>query len=85
MQWIGPRGLTTTLGIFEPRNGGSWRYVQTDRDGNKFAFRGVNHEVLLPKRFIGTFEFEGLPETRHVILQKASFEELLGNRTRLTS
>ncbi|MGZ4947189.1 MAG: SRPBCC family protein [Halobacteriota archaeon] len=85
VQWIGPRGLTTTLEAFEPRNGGSWRYVQTGQDGNKFAFHGVNHEVLPPERIIGTFEFEGLPETGHVILQKASFEELPANRTRLTS
>jgi uncharacterized protein YndB with AHSA1/START domain len=85
VQWIGPRKLTTTLEIFEPRNGGSWRYVQTDQDGNKFAFHGVNHEVLPPQRIIGTFEFEGLPETGHVLLQKARFEELPGNRTRLTA
>ena len=65
VRWIGPRGLTTTLETFEPRNGGSWRYVQTDQDGTKFAFHGVNHEVLPPQRIIGTFEFEGLPETGH--------------------
>jgi uncharacterized protein YndB with AHSA1/START domain len=85
VQWIGPRGLTTTLEIFEPRNGGSWRYIQTDQGGNKFAFHGVNHEVFAPQRIIGTFEFEGLPETGHVILQMASFKDLPGNRTELTS
>ena len=61
-QWIGPRGLATTLEKFEPKNGGSWRYIQKDKDGNEFAFHGVNHEVLAPERIIGTFEFEGLPE-----------------------
>lgn len=84
-QWLGPRGLTTTLETFEPRSGGRWRYIQTDKDGNKFAFHGVNHEIAPPERIIGTFEFEGLPETGHVILQRASFEELPGDRTRLTS
>lgn len=84
-QWLGPRGLTTTLETFEPRSGGRWRYTQTDKDGNEFAFHGVNHEIAPPERIIGTFEFEGLPETGHVILQRASFEELPGNRTRLTS
>ncbi|MGZ4904402.1 MAG: SRPBCC family protein [Halobacteriota archaeon] len=84
-QWIGPRRLTTRLEIFEPRNGGSWRYIQTDQDGNTFVFHGVNHEVLRPERIIGTFEFEGLPETGHVLLQTARFEELPGNRTRLTA
>ena len=84
-QWIGPRGLTMTLETFESRNGGSWRYIQKDPDGNEFAFHGVNHEVLSPERIIGTFEFEGLPEKGHVILQTARFEALPGNRTRMTS
>lgn len=84
-QWLGPRGLTMTLETFEPRNGGSWRYIQKDAEGNEYAFHGVNHEVLSPERIIGTFEFEGLPEKGHVILETARFEELPGNRTKLTS
>jgi len=74
-----------TLETFEPGNGGSWRYIQKDADGNEYAFHGVNHEVLSPERIIGTFEFEGLPEKGHVILETARFEELSGNRTKLTS
>ena len=45
----------------------------------------MNHEILSPERIIGTFEFEGLPEKGHVILETARFEELSGNRTKLTS
>jgi len=85
VQWLGPRELTTTLETFEPGNGGSWRYIQKDADGNEYAFHGVNHEILSPERIIGTFEFEGLPEKGHVILETARFEELSGNRTKLTS
>ncbi len=84
-QWIGPRGLETTLEKFESKNGGSWRYIQRDEEGNEFAFHGVNHEVLTPERIIGTFEFEGLPESGHVILQTARFEELPDNRVKVTS
>jgi len=84
-QWIGPRGLATTLEKFEPKNGGSWRYIQKDKDGNEFAFHGVNHEVLAPERIIGTFEFEGLPEKGHVILQTLRFEVLPAGRTLVTS
>src|SRR3989304_4611941 len=62
IQWLGPRGLTMTLERFEPRNGGSWRYIQKDANGNEYAFHGVNHEVVSPHRIIGPFEFEGLPE-----------------------
>lgn len=84
-QWIGPRGLETTIETFEPEDGGSWRYIQKDQFGDEFAFHGVNHEVTAPFRIIGTFEFEGLPEKGHVILQAAYFEELPDNRTRLTA
>jgi uncharacterized protein YndB with AHSA1/START domain len=84
-QWIGPRGLKTTLETFEPRNGGSWRYIQKDPEGNEFAFHGVNHEVLSPERIIGTFEFEGLPEKGHVILQTVKFEVLPGKRTKMVA
>ena len=84
-QWLGPRRLTMTLEKFEPRNGGMWRYVSRDKDGNEYAFHGVYHEVLAPQRIIDTFEFEGLPEKWHVILETARFEELPGGRTRLNT
>lgn len=85
VQWLGPRGFTTTLETFEPRNGGSWRFIQKDANGNEYTFHGVNHEVLSPERIIGTFEFEGLPEKGHVLLETSRFEELPNNRTKLTS
>jgi uncharacterized protein YndB with AHSA1/START domain len=37
VQWIGPRGFTTKLETFEPRSGGSWRYVQTDPSGGRVS------------------------------------------------
>lgn len=83
-QWIGPRGYTTKIETFESRNGGRWRYIQTDKDGNTYAFHGVNHDVTPPERIIQTFEYEGLPEPGHVILEKATFDELPGNRTKFT-
>ncbi|MBE7474099.1 MAG: ATPase [Anaerolineae bacterium] len=84
VQWLGPRDLTMTLETFEPKSGGSWRYIHRDKEGNAYAFHGVNHEVTAPERIIGTFEFEGLPEPGHVILETARFEALPGGRTRLT-
>lgn len=85
VQWLGPRRLTMNLETFEPRAGGSYRYILTDTDGSVFAFHGVNHEVLAPERIISTFEFEGLPEAGHVILETAKFEALPGDRTRLVN
>ena len=84
-QWLGPRNLKMNIETFEPRNGGSWRYTQTDDEGNEFTFHGVNHEVKAPERIIDTFEFDGLPETGHVILQKVTFKELPGVKTEMTS
>lgn len=83
VQWIGPRGFKTTIDTFQPHSGGSWRYIQQDREGNETAFHGVNHEVLFPERIISTFEWDGLPEKGHVILQTTRFEELSGERTRM--
>jgi len=83
-QWLGPRALKMTIEKFESKDGGSYRYTHEDAQGNKFSFRGVNHEVFPPERIIGTFEFEGLPERGHVALQTARFEALPGGRTRVT-
>ncbi|WXG42061.1 MAG: SRPBCC family protein [Candidatus Freyarchaeum deiterrae] len=85
IKWFGPRQLTTTLETFEPRNGGSWRYIQKDQNGNEYAFHGVFHEVLKPSRIIETYEFEGLPETGHVCLRTARFEEIPDGKTKMTA
>ena len=85
IKWLGPRRLKMTIERYESKNGGAYRYVQEDSNGNQYVFSGVNHEVLAPERIIGTFEFEGLPERGHVALQTAKFEALPGGRTRVTS
>jgi uncharacterized protein YndB with AHSA1/START domain len=83
VQWLGPHGYSMKLETFEPRSGGSWRYISGDDEGNEYAFHGVFHEVT-PERMIQTFEFEGLPETGHVVLETLKMEALPGNRTRIT-
>lgn len=85
VQWLGPRRLKMILEKFEPKSGGSWRYIHKDEKGNEFGFHGVNHEVTFPERIIGTFEFEGLSEKGHVSLETVRFEELSAGRTRLTN
>lgn len=83
-EWIGPRGLETTLETFEPVSGGRWRFTQKDQEGNEFGFHGVFHEISL-ERMIQTFEFDGLPESGHVSLESMTLEELPNGRTRLTA
>ncbi|MGD9588697.1 MAG: SRPBCC family protein [Pyrinomonadaceae bacterium] len=82
IQWIGPRDMTMTIEQWDCRDGGSYRYTH-ERDGHKYAFFGVNHEVLSPERIIGTFEFDGLPERGHVILGTTEFEDLTDGRCRV--
>jgi uncharacterized protein YndB with AHSA1/START domain len=82
-QWLGPHGYEMVLETFEPYSGGRWRYVHKDQDGNEFGFHGVFHEMS-PERMIQTFEFEGLPEKGHVILDTMLLEPLPGDRTRIT-
>jgi uncharacterized protein YndB with AHSA1/START domain len=84
VKWLGPHRFEMILDKFEPRSGGSWRYIHKDKDGNEFVFHGVYHEVLESERIIDTFEFEGLPEAGHVSLETARFEEIPDGRTRLT-
>lgn len=80
-QWLGPRIYTMTLERFEPRSGGSWRYIHKDKEGNEFGFHGIYHEVSAPEMLVDTFEFEGMPG--HVTLETARFETLPGDRTKL--
>ena len=84
LKWMGPRNLTLRIDTFERGSGGSWRFVHADKDGNEFGFHGVCHEETAPERIIRTFEFEGLPEKGHVVLETARFEKLPGQRTRVT-
>ena len=83
VQWLGPRGYEMVLETFEPHSGGRYRYIHKDKDGNEFSFHGVFHEIS-EDLLIQTFEFEGLPERGHVILDTMRLEELPGNRTKAT-
>ncbi|HTD42463.1 MAG TPA: SRPBCC family protein [Mucilaginibacter sp.] len=83
VQWLGPCELTMRIDKHEARAGGSYRYVHIDPQGNEYGFHGVSHEMLVPERLIRTFEFEGLPESGHVVLETARFEALPNDRTRV--
>jgi uncharacterized protein YndB with AHSA1/START domain len=82
VKWVGPRDLKMTIDKWEPHGGGSYRFTH-ERDGHKYGFLGVYHEVVQNERIIGTFEFDGLPEPGHVILGTTKFEDLPDGRSRL--
>ena len=83
VQWLGPHGYEMILETFEPVSGGKYRYVHKDKEGNEYGFHGTFHEMS-EELMIQTFEFEGLPERGHVVLDTMRLEELPGNRTRIT-
>ncbi|MBS3914167.1 MAG: SRPBCC family protein [Bacteroidetes bacterium] len=84
VQFLGPKNMKMEIEHYDMRSGGSYRYIHMDEHGNQFAFHGSVHEVSSPLRMIQTFEFEGLPERGHVSMDTSIFEELPGNRTKLT-
>jgi uncharacterized protein YndB with AHSA1/START domain len=81
-QWVGPHGMLMSIEKMDARDGGSYEFTH-EREGQKYKFHGVYHEVLAPERIIGTFEFDGLPEKGHVILGTTKFEDLGDGRSRL--
>jgi uncharacterized protein YndB with AHSA1/START domain len=80
VQWLGPRRFKMTIDRYDVRDGGTWRYVHSDDDGNAFGFHGVFHGTPSVDGAVQTFEFEGAPG--HVSLDTATFEDL-GGRTRV--
>ncbi len=81
-QWWGPKRFTTIVDKMDLKQGGVWRFVHRDADGNEYAFRGVYHEIVSPERIVQTFEFEGMPG--HVSLETARLEDQ-GGKTKWTT
>lgn len=81
--WVGP-GYEVRCEALDVREGGKWKHVQKMQDGTEFAFFGVYHEVAKNERIVQTFEFSGLPERGHVILEKMELSDAEGSKTKLT-
>jgi uncharacterized protein YndB with AHSA1/START domain len=71
-RWLGPRELAMSVDRYEVRDGGRWRYVHTDGDGNSYGFHGIFHGTPSPDAIVQTFEFEGAPG--HVKLDTTTLE-----------
>ncbi|HEX3082064.1 MAG TPA: SRPBCC domain-containing protein [Candidatus Saccharimonadia bacterium] len=78
--WVGP-GFTTTVEEYNPHDGGTWKFLHVKGD-EKYHFFGVFHEVS-PERVIQTFEFDGLPERGHVIMQRMELTETSDGKTKM--
>ena len=78
-RWTGPDGTEVKIDQWDPRTGGSWRYL-TVVDGEEYGFHGCFHTVR-DDRLVQTFTWEGMPDG--VSLETMTFEELGDGRTRL--
>jgi len=80
VQWLGPRRLAMKIDEYDPSDGGRWRFVHRDGDGNEYSFHGVFHGTPSPRAgVVRTFEFDGAPG--QVSLETATFEERNGRTT----
>ena len=79
--WWGQASSTLTLCEMDFRPGGKWRFVERDKDGQEWGFRGEVREIVPPERIVQTFEWEGLPG--HISVETLQLEDL-GARTRLS-
>ncbi|HEV7706942.1 MAG TPA: SRPBCC domain-containing protein [Asanoa sp.] len=77
-RWLGPDGLDLTVDVLEPRDGGRWRYTQTDPKGERFSFFGLYHGTPSTQAIVQTYEFDRQPG--RVYLNTINFEER-GERT----
>jgi uncharacterized protein YndB with AHSA1/START domain len=71
-QWLGPRKYVMEVEVWEPRDGGRWRFIHRDAE-NTYGFHGVFHGPQTEERMLQTFEFEGAPG--HVSLEALEFIE----------
>jgi uncharacterized protein YndB with AHSA1/START domain len=81
-QWWGRRQDTTTVDKMDVREGGDWRFVTDGPDGST-AFRGTYRVIDPPSKLEQTFEWEGM--LGHVVVETATFEDLGGGRTKVST
>lgn len=81
--WVGP-GYDVRVEEMDVREGGRWKFAQVMQDGTTFNFFGTYHEIAPGERVIQTFEFSGLPERGHVILEKMEMQPTEDGKTKMT-
>lgn len=81
VQWLGGDKYEMIVDRYDVRDGGTWRYVHRDGDGNEWGFHGVFHGEPSRDGMVQTFEFEGAPG--YVSLDALTLEDVEGGRTRV--
>jgi uncharacterized protein YndB with AHSA1/START domain len=81
-EWWGPIRYTTKVERMDARTGGTWRFIQKDKEGQEFAFHGEYREVVKPSLIVQTFVYEGMPDKMIVETQRL---EALAGKTKVSS
>jgi uncharacterized protein YndB with AHSA1/START domain len=81
--WWGPRGVETTVDRMDVREGGEWRYIVRDAEGNQYVFHGIYREVNRPTQVSYTFNVEGV-SNEHETVETTAFEGVR-DKTRMTT
>lgn len=79
-EWWGPTGFTTTTRSFEPRVGGTWRFVMRGPDGVEYPDYISYTEIVRPERLAYEHGDDDGPAFTVVI----AFQDLAPGRTALT-
>ncbi len=87
--WIGP-GYEVRVDELDAKNGGSWKFIQTNDEGRQYTFRGVFHLVRKPSTsqaglIIQTHEYEIPSEPGSVGLQRIELTRVESGATRMIS
>lgn len=82
-KWWGPEKYPTTVDKMDMQEGGTWRFISKDAEGNEMAFSGVYKEIDPPKRLVQTFNFEPIGPG-HESTETLVLEETEDGRTKVT-
>ncbi|MDQ2622858.1 MAG: SRPBCC family protein [Actinomycetota bacterium] len=83
-EWLGPRSLKMRIEEYDVREGGSYRYVHSDDEGNEYVFFGEFLEIREPEFIVQTFNFVMEPPIPPAI-DRSDFEDLGDGRTRIVT
>jgi len=83
--WWGYGGVPLYVCDVDLRQGGSYRYVQKGEDGTEYPFIGSYREVTSPTRLVYTQIFDVETYNEHESVTYDTFEEIEGEKTKLTS
>jgi uncharacterized protein YndB with AHSA1/START domain len=81
-QWWG-RGNPMNVQHFVCQDGGAWHVMEHAPDGTEHEFAGSFYEVKACERIVQTFEYLGMPERGHVLLQRTAFLAVDANTTEI--